>query len=192
MPHRTCHARVGPVFCSERARAIPLTVILLLKNLIVTIVAAGVFAGWLPLRWFERYPRWPAPGEFSFLHAIGLGLCALGAAGYLNCLWHFMHRGEGTPAPIDPPKRLIQRGLYRCVRNPIYLSLLLFVAGEALYLRSWHIGVYLFCLACVLHLVVLLWEESDLSFRYGAMYEDYRRAVPRWMPRRPKPREEYE
>jgi protein-S-isoprenylcysteine O-methyltransferase Ste14 len=159
-------------------------VILVLKNLLFTLLVPGFVVGWLPLRLFERRARWPESLEPP--HWLGLGLGALGFALYVHCLWLFMTKGRGTPAPIDPPRKLVQRGLYRWVRNPMYLAVLVMVAAEALFLRSWHIGVYWICLACVFQLFVMLHEEPALSFRFGAMYEDYKRAVPRWIPRPPR------
>jgi protein-S-isoprenylcysteine O-methyltransferase Ste14 len=69
----------------------------------------------------------------------------------------------------------------------MYLAVLTMVGAEALFLYSWHIAVYLICLACVIHLFVMLYEESALRIRFGAIYEDYRREVPRWLPRKPRP-----
>jgi protein-S-isoprenylcysteine O-methyltransferase Ste14 len=69
----------------------------------------------------------------------------------------------------------------------MYLAVLTIVTAEAVFLQSWHIVVYLVCLACAVHLMVVLYEESALRLRFGAIYEDYRREVPRWMPRKPRP-----
>ncbi len=171
---------LGPGLLNECG---PISVLLFLKNLLFTVIVPGVVAGWVPLRWFERHARWP--DEWHWPHWFGAVIFALGAAGYFHCLWLFAAYGRGTPAPIDLPKKLVQRGLYRWVRNPMYLAVLAVVAGEGVFLRSWHIGVYFVCLACALHLFVALYEERVLSFQFGAMYEDYRRDVPRWLPRRP-------
>ena len=112
---------------------------------------------------------------------------AVGAVVYLHCLWLFAVRGRGTPAPFDPPRILVWRGLYKWVRNPMYLGTLTLVTGEAVFLRSNHILVYLICLTCAVHLFVLGYEEDSLRRQFGAMYEDYKRAVPRWLPRKPRP-----
>jgi len=160
---------------------------LLIKNLLFLAVVPGFVIGWVPLRWFERYPRWPAPAAWSWPQYAAVVIFLLGAAAFLHCQWLFAVRGQGTPAPIDPPKRFIRRGLFKWVRNPMYLAVLALVGAEALFLRSWHIGVYFICLACALHVFVMLWEEEVLRRDYGAMYEDYRREVPRWFPRKPKP-----
>jgi len=160
-------------------------VYLLLKNLVFLAVAFGVFLYWLPLRIFQRGARWPAHElEFHQYAALLAGGIALFA--YLHCQWLFLARGRGTPLLLDPPVKLVQRGLYRWVRNPMYLSVLIMVAAQGAFLESGHIAVYWACLLCLLQLMVLVHEERDLSFRFGAMYEDYKRAVPRWIPRRPR------
>ena len=158
--------------------------LLFLKNLAFTVLVPGFVAGWVPLRWFARHPRWPE--SWTWNHGAGLALAAAGAAIYLHCIWLFATRGHGTPAPFDPPRQLVHRGLYRWTRNPMYGAVLGVVAGEALFLWSVDVAVYLFCLALAFHLWVILFEESSLAFHFGAGYEDYRREVPRWWPRRPR------
>jgi protein-S-isoprenylcysteine O-methyltransferase Ste14 len=160
---------------------------LLLKNLIYLAVVPGLVIGWLPLRVFERYPQWPPLATWAWPHYAGAALFALAAAAYLHCQWLFATRGQGTPAPFDPPRKFVRRGLYKWVRNPMYLATLALIGAEALFLRSWHIAVYFVCLACALHVFVMLWEEEHLRRNFGAMYEDYRREVRRWLPRKPRP-----
>ncbi len=161
------------------------TIWLLIKNLLFTLLGPGFVVGWVPLRWFERRAQWPE--NLAWHHLAGGGLFVLGVVTYIHCVWLFATRGQGTPAPYDPPKKLVWRGLYKWVRNPMYLGLITLVAGESLFLHSQHILVYLICLSCALHLVVMGYEENALRMKFGAMYEDYKRAVPRWLPRRPKP-----
>ena len=81
----------------------------------------------------------------------------------------------------------MRRGLYKWVRNPMYLAVFAVVGAEALFLPSWHIAVYLVLLMCLIHIWVLLYEEEALRRNFGAMYEDYKREVPMWIPRKPKP-----
>jgi protein-S-isoprenylcysteine O-methyltransferase Ste14 len=158
---------------------------LLLKNLLFTILVPGFVAGWVPLRWFERRPEWPEAWQWH--HTAGLVVFAAGAIVYLHCLWLFVVRGQGTPAPFDPPRRLVWRGLYKWVRNPMYLGVIALVGGEALFLRSNHILVYVVCFTCAVHIFVVAYEENTLRRQFGAMYEDYKRNVPRWLPRKPRP-----
>jgi len=161
-----------------------LHVILLLKNLLFIAVVPTLTIGWIPLRWLESRPAWP--GQLAVQHYLGAAFVILGALAYLHCVWLFMQRGKGTPALFDPPRKLVQRGLYRWVRNPMYLAAPLILAGEACFLLSLPIAIYGVVLASIFQLIVVLHEESDLSFRFGAMYDDYRREVPRWFPRRPR------
>lgn len=158
---------------------------LYLKNLLFTLLVPGFVVGWVPLRWFERHPAWPEAWRWPQYTAVVLS--GLAAAAFLSCQWLFAVRGQGTPAPIDPPKKFVRRGLYKWVRNPMYLAVFTLVGSEALFLPSWHIAVYLVLLVCLIHIWVLLYEEEALRRNFGAMYEDYRREVPRWLPRKPKP-----
>lgn len=161
--------------------------VLLFRNLAYLALGLGLLVYWLPFRVFERQPHWPEPfcSELNEYAAVPLGIASLAAL--LHSWWLLFSRGRGTPLPWDPPQKLVQRGLYRWVRNPIYLSLLGLIAAEALYLSSIHLWVYWICLVCIFQLIVRLNDEPDLSFRFGAMYEDYKRATPRWLPRAPKP-----
>lgn len=156
--------------------------VLFLKNVLFTVLVPGTVAVGIPYRIASRAgPRlvieasqllWSAP------------LFVLGAAIYFWCLWAFAVTGRGTPAPIDPPTHLVVRGLYRRVRNPMYLGVLLVVAGWAVLSRSGVVVVYGLGVAGVFHLAVLLVEEPMLRHRFGASYEAYCRAVNRWLPGR--------
>lgn len=160
--------------------------LIFVKNLLFIAIVPGFVAGWVPLHWFERYPRWPE-GSWRWQNSLGSIVAVIGLGVFLHCVWLFATKGRGTPAPIDPPKKLVHRGLYRWVRNPMYLGVLLVIGGEMVFFLSWHIAVYLLCLSCAFQAFVVLYEEPALSTQFGAMYEDYRREVPRWWPRRPKP-----
>jgi protein-S-isoprenylcysteine O-methyltransferase Ste14 len=158
---------------------------LLFKNLVFTVCIPGLVVFWIPLNWFERRARWPQ--VWSWPQWLGAAGFALGAVAFLHCQWLFFRRGEGTPAPFDPPRKFVRRGAYKWVRNPMYLAVFALVAAEAGFLQSWHIAVYWVCIVCAMHVFVVLYEENALRYRFGAMYEDYRREVPRWLPRKPRP-----
>ena len=121
---------------------------------------------------------------------LGSGLSTLGAIplligllGYGWCAADFARFGGGTPAPVAPPRALVARGLYRYTRNPMYLSVLLAVAGQAILLASpWILG-YGVAVAGIFHLFVIGYEEPTLSRTFGASYDAYRQRVPRWLPR---------
>ena len=159
--------------------------ILFLKNLLYVLLVPGFFAGWVPFYWFARRAPWPETWRWSdFLSAL---VFTLGAIVYLYGVWLCAAKGRGTPAPIDPPKRLVQRGLYAWVRNPMAWGFFMIVGSEALFFRSIDLTIYFVCLVCIVHLYIALYEESALGYKFGAMYEDYKRAVPRWLPRKPRP-----
>ncbi|HVZ66024.1 MAG TPA: isoprenylcysteine carboxylmethyltransferase family protein [Lacunisphaera sp.] len=159
---------------------------LFLKNLVFTLVVPGVVVGWVPYVYLLRRPVPPA--LWSWTHWLALLPLVVGIAGYLACVWQFMTTGRGTPAPIDPPKKLVQRGLYRWVRNPMYLAVLLVVLGEVIFFRHFALVLYFFFLASAFQLFVVLYEEPVLRRRFGAIYSDYCNAVNRWVPGKPKPR----
>jgi len=117
------------------------------------------------------------------LRYVGAALLAAGAAVYLWCAWDFATAGRGTPAPIDPPRRLVVRGLYRHVRNPMYIGILLLLAGEAMLFQSRALLEYAGLVFLFFFLVVLAYEEPALARKFGRDYERYCDRVPRWIPR---------
>jgi protein-S-isoprenylcysteine O-methyltransferase Ste14 len=109
---------------------------------------------------------------------------ALGAAIALPCVWQFAWRGLGTPAPFDPPRRLVITGPYRWVRNPMYLGFALVLIGEAIVYP--HITTTMLILTVILwafvSLFVIAYEEPTLRRLFGSDYEAYCRDVHRWIP----------
>lgn len=152
----------------------------LFKTLIFTVVVPGSVAGWIPF-YFLRLPE--ARLRLSGFGLLGIVLMALGAALYFWCAWDFSWVGRGTPAPIDPPRVLVVRGPYRVTRNPMYVGVEAVLAGEAILFASPSLAVYAVMVALMFHVFVLLAEEPSLRAKYGISYEDYCRAVPRWIPR---------
>src|ERR1700736_6756018 len=147
-----------------------------------------VFTVFVPGFWTILVPYWVAGrgARLDLRGVVGAGwlLVAAGAALYLTCaFWGFAQRGKGTPAPIDPPKKLVVEGPYRIVRNPMYWSVVSVMLGEALAFRS----LALAGIGCVVFsgavLFVMLYEEPILRTKFGAEYEAYCRRVPRWLPR---------
>ena len=153
---------------------------LFLKNLVFTVLVPGMVGGYVPYAIGSRgAPVALDPGRLL----IAAPLFLIGAAIYFWCLWDFAVSGRGTPAPIDPPTHLVVRGLYRRVRNPMYVAVLTVVAGWAVYYRSAPLVEYWVALAVLFHLFVILVEEPMLRRRFGAAYEEYTRMVGRWLPR---------
>ena len=120
---------------------------------------------------------------FGILQLIAI---LIAAAGVYMVLWvstAFVRQGKGTPVPIEPPTRLVITGLYRYVRNPMYVGAILIVLGEAGYFSYLWLAIYAAGLWALLHTSVLIFEEPQLKRRYGADYEQYLSEVPRWIPR---------
>jgi protein-S-isoprenylcysteine O-methyltransferase Ste14 len=106
----------------------------------------------------------------------------LGAIIYLWCAWDFATAGQGTPLPVDPPKKLVARGFYRWVRNPMYVGVLLLILGQAILFESLLLVGYGALLWLIFHLFIVYYEEPTLKRMFGSAYEQYCTAVPRWMP----------
>lgn len=153
--------------------------VLFLKNLVFTVLVPGTVAGYLPYSIGARDTN--APFDTARL-LLAAPLFLVGGAIYFWCLWHFAVSGRGTPAPIDPPTQLVVRGLYKRVRNPMYLGVLTVIAGWTAYFRSVRLIEYGVTVAVLFHLFVMLVEEPMLRRRFGAAYEAYCRSVPRWIP----------
>jgi protein-S-isoprenylcysteine O-methyltransferase Ste14 len=157
---------------------------LFLKNVVFTVFVPGTVGGYLPYAIGSRAAVGGGGGPLDAGRLlVAAPLFLVGAAIYFWCLWHFAVTGRGTPAPIDPPTRLVVRGLYRRVRNPMYVGVLLVVAGWALYYRSIRVIEYAVALAVLFHVFVVFVEEPLLRRRFGAAYDDYTRTVGRWVPR---------
>jgi protein-S-isoprenylcysteine O-methyltransferase Ste14 len=110
-----------------------------------------------------------------------LGACGAALAG--TCILTFVFVGRGTPAPFDPPRRLVVRGPYRFVRNPMYLSAGLAMAGAALFYQSLPLLGYAGSFLVIMHLVVVFYEEPTLRRTFESDYEMYCRRVGRWWPK---------
>lgn len=157
---------------------------LLLKNVLFAIAVPGTVAALVPYLILSRNGTVPIPGS-GLRPALGLLLIVVGACVEARCIFDFGAVGRGTPVPFDPPKRLVVRGLYRYVRNPMYLSVLLILFGEAVLFASRALLSYAVSMAVVFHLFVRLYEERALRVKFGADYERYCHSVRRWLPGRP-------
>ncbi len=152
--------------------------VLLLKAGLFTLVIPGTVAVYLPLL---VAPERILAGGAAF--AMGVAVTALGAAIYAWCVWDFAAFGRGTPMPLDPPPRLVIRGLYRYTRNPMYVGVLTVILGQAVMFGAMAIFGYSLCVAAGFHLFVVLYEEPHLRRQFGTDYEDYCTRVHRWLPR---------
>lgn len=151
-----------------------------LKSLAFLILVPGLLLGYLPYSISLADNELFEPGILAYL-AVALWLS--GGTGILWCFWNFTVNGRGTPAPIDPPKELVAVGLYRYVRNPMYVSGLVALTGWILWSPSLTLIVVPFVFFLAAHTFVTLYEEPTLKRKFGAAYEDYLKRVPRWIPR---------
>jgi protein-S-isoprenylcysteine O-methyltransferase Ste14 len=122
------------------------------------------------------------PEQIGPAQAGGLVLLTLGAALAIWCILTFALVGKGTPAPFDPPRKLVVAGPYRWVRNPMYIGAGAALSGAALYYQSAALMAFAAGFLVVAHLFVVFYEEPTLERTFGARYADYRNAVPRWGP----------
>jgi protein-S-isoprenylcysteine O-methyltransferase Ste14 len=145
------------------------------------LVGASFFALWFwllpPVLGFQSNPaswRWVAAVP-----------SVLGFAVALRCIWDFGRTGHGTPAPMAPPKRLVVVGFYRYVRNPMYVGFFAGWVGLWIVFGRATITAALIATSAVIAvgLFVRIYEEPTLERLFGADYDEYRRNVPRWIPR---------
>jgi len=154
---------------------------LLAKVVIFTVLVPGTIAVAIPYSLLTE-EQVPHTGPLGLL---GLLALTLGVTFYLWCAWDFASAGRGTPAPIDPPRMLVARGLYRVVRNPMYVGVLLILIGESIIFSSLAILQYTLVVWLMFHLFVVFYEEPTLRKKFGATYDEYRKSVSRWVPHRP-------
>lgn len=147
-----------------------------------TVVVPGTVVGlvpWLISGWRIAPTAW----DPLALRCAGACLMAVGAGFVLDSFWRFVWDGYGTPAPPLPPEFLVVTGLYRYVRNPMYVSVLLVLVGEGLLLGNLGIFLYAGCAWLATHLFVWFYEEPKLRRTFGQSYADYCVHVRRWLPR---------
>jgi protein-S-isoprenylcysteine O-methyltransferase Ste14 len=143
------------------------------------VLAPGVVAGVIP--WWLT--GWDSDDVWAPLRVLGAALIVAGAAVLLHAFARFVVEGLGTPAPVAPTERLVVGGLYRYVRNPMYLAVGATIVGQSLLLGRLGLLAYAAAFGAAVLAFVRLYEEPTLARRYGEQYEAYRRAVPGWWPR---------
>jgi len=121
-------------------------------------------------------------GASAGAHWPGIVIVALGAAILFRCIWEFAVAGRGTLAPVDPPTHLVVSSLYRYVRNPMYVGVVLILAGEAWVFWSGGLLLYAAGFFLVANLFIIFHEEPALRRTFGESYADYVGTVPRWVP----------
>jgi protein-S-isoprenylcysteine O-methyltransferase Ste14 len=150
-----------------------------------TLTYASLFVGFVLVYLPARVLAWAgfaSPASLGPAQWLAMLLGVAGAALALWCVGAFAWIGKGTPAPFDPPRRLVIRGPYRFVRNPMYIGAALAVTSAALYFGSWALLLFVAGFLLVCHTFVLVYEEPHLRRVFGPEYQDYCRHVRRWLP----------
>lgn len=146
------------------------------------VIAPGLVAGYAP--W--RICRWTMAAPFlgiAALRWLGIPLAAAGLLVLLDSFARFALQGLGTPAPILPPRHLVVTGLYRYVRNPMYVAVVALIFGQGLLFASLHTLEYGLAVWATFFFWVVVYEEPTLRHTFGAEYADFCSHVPRWIPR---------
>ena len=176
-----CQA-MSPVPAAGIFLQMTMTSSLAVRGLLWTILLPGFFAGFLPWRYFglrNVVIDGGNPRHLLGVAAIAIGVVLLGA-----CFLEFARRAIRTLAPVDPPVLVVQ-GLYRYVRNPVYLSVTLIVLGEVLLMRSMALRAYWAVWFVAVNVFIIRYEERALRRRFGRAYLRYCATVGRWLPRQP-------
>jgi protein-S-isoprenylcysteine O-methyltransferase Ste14 len=142
------------------------------------LIAPGVVAGVVP--W--SITRYTDPAGLPVVLA-GSAIVALGLAALVACFVQFVREGRGTPAPVAPTEKLVVGGLYRWVRNPMYLAVGAMILGQAVAFASVGLLIWFGVFAVAVVSFVIAYEQPTLRGAYGASYDAYCRAVPAWWPR---------
>ncbi|MFD9898216.1 methyltransferase family protein [Mesorhizobium sp. NPDC059025] len=153
----------------------------ILGSAVFFLMAPCIVAGLLPWLILDRY-RLPLSTSLACI-VIGCILIAVAVLVLLHSFARFALEGLGTPAPVAPTEKLVVGGIYRHVRNPMYVAVLSIIAGQALLFASWAVLLYGVVMGIAMAAFVHFYEEPTLVRRYGVEYETYRRAVPGWLPR---------
>jgi protein-S-isoprenylcysteine O-methyltransferase Ste14 len=143
-------------------------------------IVPGSIGGWIPLyiaTGAAPLVRW-TPDRIA-----GVALVVVGWGILLWCTVEFVRRGLGTPSPHRSPTKLVVSGLFRFVRNPMYVGVVIAIEGFALAMHSSGTALYGILVAIAFHLRVVLYEEPRLTREFGDEFRSYRARVPRWIPR---------
>ena len=152
---------------------------LALPGMALVAVPAGIIVASSGTAWAARGA---SPGSLPFWLALFLGAAGLRLVITTTAL--FVRYGEGTPAPWEPPRKLVVTGPYRYVRNPMIIGALLILLAETLLFRSLPLLLWATIFFLVNALYFPLFEEKGLEKRFGEEYRAYKARVPRWLPRR--------
>ena len=157
-------------------------VLAIIGSAVFLVIAPGFVAGLVP--WWISHWRLEAPFfGMPLFRLAGGALILMGVAGLLDSFVRFAVQGLGTPAPVFPTRHLVITGLYRYVRNPIYVAVVSTILGQGLVLGNLTLLEYGGLVWLLFHLFVLVYEEPTLRASFGSEYKNFCAEVPRWIPR---------
>jgi protein-S-isoprenylcysteine O-methyltransferase Ste14 len=156
--------------------------IAVLGSALFFVIAPSMLAGFIPW-WVTHWELRPAFFGVDLTRLLGGILIIAGVPGVVDSFARFALEGLGTPAPIAPPQNLVVTGLYRYVRNPIYVAVVAVIFGQALLFGDLRLLWYGALLWLFFHFQVVMFEEPTLKQTFGTEYESFRTNVPRWIPR---------
>ncbi len=151
------------------------------RNLLFTILQPGIVAGLVPYLLYKGNAGELCSRNLSAWQWMGLLLFLIGLVIMFHCIVSFALDGLGTISPVDPTKKLVVSGFYKYSRNPMYIGVMLILAGESILFRSAEIGRYAFSVFIAFNLFIMLIEEPRLKKDFGDEYEAYRKRVRRWI-----------
>ena len=154
----------------------------ILGSAVFLVVAPGTVAMYVPWR-ISHWNSAPPFLGFAPFRVIGVLMIVAGLPVLLDSFARFALQGLGTPAPLAPPQRLVVTGLYRYVRNPMYVAVVSLIFGQGLFFGSVRLLEYGAAVWLGFHLFVFLYEEPTLRRNFGADYKQFCANVPRWIPR---------
>lgn len=154
----------------------------ILGSVVFLVIAPGFIAGLVPW-WICHWQSQPPFFGLSFLHFAGGFLIGVGLVALLDSFGRFALQGLGTPAPVYPTRHLVVTGMYRYVRNPMYVAVVSLILGQALVFGNRTLLEYGAFVWIGFHLFVLLYEEPTLRASYGSEYDAFCGNVSRWIPR---------
>jgi protein-S-isoprenylcysteine O-methyltransferase Ste14 len=146
------------------------------------VIAPGFVAGLAPW-WISHWRVEPPFLGMALFRVCGAMLTTLGVIGLVDSFIRFTLQGLGTPAPVFPTRHLVVTGLYRYVRNPMYVAVVSTILGQGLFLGNVRLLEYGGLVWLLFHGFVLIYEEPTLRASFGSEYESFCAAVPRWIPR---------
>ena len=155
------------------------------RNVAMIILFPGIVTAYVPYRLLAPVAV-PNPALWSVPQYAATLVLIVGVAVLMASIWSFAHEGRGTLAPFDETKTLIVAGLYRYVRNPMYIAVMMILLAESWFFWSSRLLIYTGICFVAANLFVMGYEENRLRYKYGDAYRRYCAQVGRWIPRRPR------